>query len=76
MAWVIFPAASLLLVSAISETAARFEAWLIGVLGLWQIEDLWRWLAGQTVNFGAVDVLVNNAGIGGARLAHPIVCSF
>ena len=31
MAWVIFPAASLLLVSVISETAARFEAWLIGV---------------------------------------------
>ena len=36
--------------------------------GIWQIEELWRWLAGQRVNFGTVDVLVNNAGIGGARL--------
>lgn len=33
----------------------------------YQIEELWRWLAGQAAVFGPVEVLVNNAGIGGAR---------
>ena len=48
------------------------EAWK--EKGLWQIEELWRWLAGQAAVFGPVEVLVNNAGIGGARLSFAIVC--
>jgi len=32
-----------------------------------QIEEFWRWLAEQKAYFGSVEVLVNNAGIGGAR---------
>jgi len=37
-----------------------------------QIEEFWRWLAEQKAYFGSVEVLVNNAGIGGARLGFSL----